>query len=398
MLKNSSIKFQKKILADFLTPNTKIPVKNTKDYQKITIKLNFKGIETFESDREYADTRPFYIRNKGELIVGKQNFFNGSIAYIPDHLDGSICSNAIMSFEVNNIDKSYLLAFLSRPSYLNKHKKKANGTGQKELSENDFLNLDILVPDNLNQKKIGAFLSAIDRLIEKQRSRLNLLNQHKRNSINKFFRVNFSSNNSSKIQLNDFAYFVRGVSYKPQNLREKSSSNTITLLRSNNIQKGKILLNEVQYVDSECVNDNQLFLLGDIFICTANGSKNLVGKTAIFTTDISASKFTFGAFMGVIRPHQVKDSNYLYYLLNSVQFKEHLNILLAGTNINNLRGSQVMNLTFTIHKDSKVRDHIGFFLSKFDALIDLEEIKFTALVRLKQGYLQKIFADQEGNS
>ena len=29
-----------------------------------------------------ADKRPFYIRKKGEIVIGKQNYFNGSIAIL----------------------------------------------------------------------------------------------------------------------------------------------------------------------------------------------------------------------------------------------------------------------------------------------------------------------------
>ena len=46
-----------------------------------------------------SDKRPFYVRDENELIIGKQNYFNGSIAIVDKKYAGGICSNAIMSFK-----------------------------------------------------------------------------------------------------------------------------------------------------------------------------------------------------------------------------------------------------------------------------------------------------------
>lgn len=117
-----------------------------------------------------ADTRPFYIRNEGELIVGKQNFFNGSIAIVDKLHAGGICSNAIMSFEVNGINRFFLFEYLSDESYLRKHSMLANGTGQKELSEKDFLNFEVNVPSSNEQNEIAEILEVTEK-------ELSLLNQ-----------------------------------------------------------------------------------------------------------------------------------------------------------------------------------------------------------------------------
>ena len=83
--------------------------------------------------------------------IGKQNFFNVSIAIVPSELNGFICSNAIMSYKINNyIDKKYLLQndFLRKNEYL------ADGTGQKELSEKKFEELEVKIPNSIEEQKI----------------------------------------------------------------------------------------------------------------------------------------------------------------------------------------------------------------------------------------------------
>ncbi len=166
-------------IKDVVSEGSKERVADTKLYKKITIKLNFKGIEFVNTIREMADTRPFYIRRKGEIIVGKQNYFHGSIAIVDDKYDGTICSNAIMSFQVREeyCDKYFLLFYLSQTDYIKKKSFLANGTGQKELSEKDFLNFDIRIPDIREQKAIAKVLTTADKeieLLEKQLEQIKL--------------------------------------------------------------------------------------------------------------------------------------------------------------------------------------------------------------------------------
>ncbi|MEI0530487.1 restriction endonuclease subunit S [Brachyspira pilosicoli] len=154
-------------LKDILIVGSKDRVPDTSKYKKITIKLHNKGIEFSNIERKMADKRPFYIRKKDEIIIGKQNYFNGSIAIVDEEFDNTICSNAIMSFTVNeDCNNKFIYFLLSRKSYMQKYYHLANGTGQKELSESDFLNFNLLIPSLEEQNKIAELLTLIDKDIE----------------------------------------------------------------------------------------------------------------------------------------------------------------------------------------------------------------------------------------
>ena len=143
-----------------MSASSKVPV-DTAKYKKITIKLHQKGIEFVKNTRIMSDTRPFYIRHTNEIIIGKQNYFNGSIAILDKKFDGCICSNAIMSFTVKKeYDIPFIYYCLANHRYLQHREFMSNGTGQKELSEKDFLNFTIRVPLLVEQKKIGQYLSS----------------------------------------------------------------------------------------------------------------------------------------------------------------------------------------------------------------------------------------------
>ncbi|MBQ7112048.1 MAG: restriction endonuclease subunit S [Thermoguttaceae bacterium] len=152
-------------LGAVLKEGSKTRVADTSEYRKITVKLNFKGLEFTKTSREMADKRPFYIRRKNEIIVGKQNYFNGSVAVVTDEFDGCICSNAIMSFSVVNANVNFVASYISQENFLKKYEMLANGTGQKELSEKDFLGFVIEIPTLQEQQAIAEVLTCADREI-----------------------------------------------------------------------------------------------------------------------------------------------------------------------------------------------------------------------------------------
>ena len=149
-------------LSDILIEGNKSAVVDTSMHRKMTVKLAFKGLEFTKTDREMADTRPFYVRKKNEIIIGKQNYFNGSVALVTDEFDGCICSNAIMSFGVKSANVKFILEYISQADFMKKREMLANGTGQKELSEKEFLNFEIKLPCIEEQNYIGNIASTCD--------------------------------------------------------------------------------------------------------------------------------------------------------------------------------------------------------------------------------------------
>src|SRR5699024_1395476 len=118
-----------------------------------------------------------------------------------------------------------------------------------------------------------------------------------------------------------------GLTYKPNELVDKNQG--ITILRSGNIQNGKLVSNNDYYVTSEIVTDNFILEKDDILICSRNGSKKLIGKNALIE---ETNKYTFGAFMMRFRPYKNQiNGKYLYYILNSEVFSYYLGSFLTST-------------------------------------------------------------------
>ena len=76
---------------------------------------------------------------------------------------------------------------------------------------------------------------------------------------------------------------------------------------------------------------------GDIIICVRNGSKNLVGKSAIIET--LKEKMSFGAFMAIFRSNI---NNWIKIYLDSPLFKKTLESISTET-INQITQSNLKN-------------------------------------------------------
>ena len=180
----------------------------------------------------------------------------------------------------------------------------------------------------------------------------------------------------------------RGVSYNAEeDLRNTETPCTVRLLRANNVQDGEIVFDDIQIIDRKCVKETQLLQTGDILVCMANGSRDLVGKAAQFND--KERLYTFGAFMGCFRTKNVNDSNYISYLLQSTKYRKYITILLAGSSINNLRPSDIESMEFQFPTDAE-RQMIVSCLQDVDKQISSTQHLLTKYESIKKATVKKL--------
>ena len=145
-----------------------------------------------------------------------------------------------------------------------------------------------------------------------------------------------------RTRLGDHISQIRGVSYKPADLRPSLSEESVLLLRANNIGAGRINHDEVQYVAKEKVSTVQLIRAGDILMCASSGSLEHVGKAAICLPSIEGE--TFGAFCKLIRPKGDLLPEYIAAYFETDEYREIIMQLACGSNINNLKAEHIDEL------------------------------------------------------
>lgn len=164
-------------------------------------------------------------------------------------------------------------------------------------------------------------------------------------------------------KLGEVLEVIRGVSYQKGDAREFPEEGLLPILRANNIQDGKLILDDLVYVPESYVSDIQRLHDGDIVIAASSGSRKIVGKAAPVLGEWNGS---FGAFCYGLRPIGEISPSFLNYHLQSREYRRQVSELSAGININNLRREHIEGMGLPLPPLSEQRR----IVAKLDALFE----------------------------
>jgi type I restriction enzyme S subunit len=252
-----------------------------------------------------------------------------------------------------------------------------------------------LPPTRTEQRAIADALSGADALVDALEQLLNKKRHIKQGARQDLLsgrrRLPGFTGRWSVTELRNLGQIIRGVAYKPEtDLSDSDNDQTVRLLRSNNVQSDQIVFSEIQFVNRYRVREDQFLCNGDLLICMANGSKQLVGKAGQFES-FDEHRYTFGAFMACYRPNSnVISPEFVAYLFQTQAFRDHVDLLLAGSSINNLRPEGVLGFAAPIPPTRAEQDAIAYLLSDLDTELTALEARLTKARALKQAMAQAL--------
>lgn len=148
--------------------------------------------------------------------------------------------------------------------------------------------------------------------------------------------------------VNDISISYRGVGYTAKDEKSVTDKNIVLILRGNNIANNHIVYDDnTVFVDKSFVSKEQEIKKFDIIITMSSGSKEHVGKSAMFLSD---SPHSYGAFCNKITPKK----NCQYFLenyLHSDFFIKCIQQFASGTGINNLTNDHFSKTVFVFPTD-----------------------------------------------
>lgn len=159
------------------------------------------------------------------------------------------------------------------------------------------------------------------------------------------------------VDLADLCNFIRGITYEKSD--EASTETDKIVLRANNInlELNELDLSEIKYLRKDLVLDEKKKLKkNDIFICTASGSKEHLGKVAFILEDMP---HYFGGFMGVLRVREKTLADFVFYNLVSDMFRDFIRRLTQGVNINNLKGADLLSFKIPLPPINKQKEIVA---------------------------------------
>jgi len=178
--------------------------------------------------------------------------------------------------------------------------------------------------------------------------------------------------------IGEVAEIVRGVTYSKADTLSANDKDAVPLLRATNLEVDSIDFEDMVYVPKRVVKAQQYLKLNDIFLAASSGSITVVGKSAQV---VKTNGETFGAFCAVIRPKEIHPK-YLSYWVQSPEIRDHWSATAKGTNINNLKPSDISGTKIPIppiDEQRKIVERLEDHLSRLDlSLADVKQAKIKA--------------------
>jgi type I restriction enzyme S subunit len=174
-----------------------------------------------------------------------------------------------------------------------------------------------------------------------------------------------------------------GLTYRPSEVRKYGT----LVLRSSNVQNGTLCFDDNVFVDAD-IPERIMVRPGDILVCVRNGSRDLIGKSALI--DERAVGMTFGAFMGIFRSDY---GQLLHHVFQSGIFKKQINEHLGAT-INQITNKSLNSFKVPLPPTDEERTEIANALSDVDALLATLDQVIAKKRDLKQATKQQLLTGE----
>ena len=331
-------------------------------------------------DNSSEDKSNYKIVRKGDMVYNSMRMWQGANGISP--CDGIVSPAYTVLMPKQEINNGYFAALFKSTNLINEFRKNSQGMTSDtwNLKYPQIETIKVQIPSVSEQDKVSALFSVLDARIVAQAQLVESLKKYKRGLLNKVF-----SNTDEKIYptvyLSEVADFLQGLTYSPSDVANAGH----LVLRSSNIQNGTLSFDDCVYVDKSIPESLQV-KCADVIMCVRNGSKSLVGKTALIPIDMP--KTTWGAFMMIVRS-KLNDT-YIFHYLNSQMFFSQV-FKDTGTATINQITKGILNECRLPLPPVEERKKISKMLSTFDSKIYNAERTLYALMETRKALLQQLF-------
>ena len=336
---------------------------------------------------------------KGDVLLGNIRPYLKKIWYA--NIEGGCSQDVLVLRAKNNLESKFLYALLIQDSFFDYEMKATKGSKMPRGDKSHIINFPCL--DLNNKTEIGKLLSSLDDKIALN-NRINAKLEQMAKRLYDYWFVQFDFPNADgkpykstggkmvwneKLKreipegwevksINDISVSYRGVGYTADDEKSETDENVVLILRGNNISNNHIGFDSnTVYLDKTFVSPDQEIHKFDLVMTMSSGSKEHVGKSAMFLYDSSHS---YGAFCNKITPN--KDCQYfLENYLHSEYFKKYIKVTCSGTGINNLTNEHFDKAKFAFPDD----EVLNAFNEKMKAIyekrgvLEQENLKLTSM-------------------
>lgn len=139
------------------------------EYKEITIRLWGKGVLERGRISGAAVNGRRFIARKNQFIASRIDARNGAMGIVPESLDGALVTNDFPLFEVNrkHILPRYMGWLCRTPAFVDLCSRASEGTTNRvRLKENEFLRLEIQIPETSEQQRIVVRIDTVQQQLQ----------------------------------------------------------------------------------------------------------------------------------------------------------------------------------------------------------------------------------------
>lgn len=301
--------------------------------------------------------KKYLLTELNDIIYNPSNIKFGAIGR--NKLRRGVVSPVYKIFSTSE-NPAYIELLLKTQKFINKTLKYLEGTVIKlrTLKPDDFLNIDVSIPEMEEQEKIGNFFEIFDKKISLQEEKIIVLENIKKKIMSEFFENNLVDS----ISLSELAKIEKG---KQKNASELSTEGKYYLLNGG--------INPSGYLDEYNTNENTITISE--------------GGSSCGYINYNEEKFWCGGHCYKVINSSI-DNKYLFYLLK--YHEPSIMKLRVGSGLPNIQKKDLENYIVQIH-DEEIQKDIVKKMDVIELKIKLENDYLTELKKEKISLCQNMF-------
>lgn len=383
--------WEEKSISSFLK-ESKIKGSNGSHAKKLTVKLWGKGVVPKKETFKGSDNTQYYKRKAGQLMYGKLDFLNCAFGIVPDSLNNYESTIDSPSFDFINGDSKFLLERIKLKSFYKKFGDIANGSRKaKRINQDTFLSLPVFVPKYDEQLRIGEFFSKLDRQIELQEQKLELLQQQKKGYMQKIFsqELRFKDENGEDYpdwkekKLGDITeQSMYGIGASATRFDSKN-----IYIRITDIDEKSRKLNYQNLTTPDELNNKYKLKRNDILFARTGAS---TGKSYIHKEEKDIYNYYFAGFLIKFEIDEQNNPLFIYQFTLTSKYNKWVKVMSVRSGQPGINSEEYAKLPLVLPNKLE-QQKIAEFLDRFDQQIELEKQKIEILQQQKKGLLQSMF-------
>jgi restriction endonuclease S subunit len=257
------------------------------------------------------------------------------------------------------------------------------------------MDITIQYPNLIEQEKIGSFLSAIDRLIEKQREKVDRIKSLKKGYLQRMFpargeekpKFRFKGFSEKWIphKLGEVVSIQRGGSPRPINQFITEREDGINWIKIGDVSnQSRYITSTQEKITPEGAKSSRSVFKGDLILSNSMS----FGRPYILTID----GCIHDGWLLIRNDKNTFHLEFLLQLLSSNLVLEQYKSFAAGGVVNNLNSDLVQKVIVSFPPRQEQEKIANFFIKIEDILVKNQK-QLESYEQMKKSYLQRIFAN-----